>query len=283
MKKLILLPLFSISILHATNAQCGEAAVIGSTTVLIQGIDEPTTYFSPGDQVRITHNGQTAIYHPGPSGLATNTILLFYSSGPVFNVGEYINGSIHNVTTGNNCSYHGRALPVNLAYFRGQDNGDSQVRLTWATESEQNNSHFEIYQSLDGVNFSMIGTVPGHGNSNERREYSITSQFNKELSYIYFQLFQEDYDGTRSNEGIIRVNRNTTLNSFEVYPNPSQSELFIAGNAFIREQDIHLMNSRGQILEKINLVDGQPLKIDHLPKGQYFLILKEEKVRFIKN
>ena len=50
------------------------------------------------------------------------------------------------------------ALPVELSFFAGTING-SQVELRWRTETEVNNSGFDIERSTDNSNWMAIGFV----------------------------------------------------------------------------------------------------------------------------
>jgi hypothetical protein len=55
-------------------------------------------------------------------------------------------------------------VKVKLVSFTGSvTNGKSL--LHWATDNEQNFSHYEVEKSTDGRNFSSIGNVPGQNNS----------------------------------------------------------------------------------------------------------------------
>jgi hypothetical protein len=65
-------------------------------------------------------------------------------------------------------------LPIQFGTFDGQvlSNG---TQLNWTTETESNNSHFEIERSTDGVNFTKVGTVPTkapNGNSATTIKYN---------------------------------------------------------------------------------------------------------------
>ena len=116
------------------------------------------------------------------------------------------------------------SLPVELISFSGVAE-DNAIELSWATASETNNDRFEIFHSIDGEDFEVIGTVGGSGTTNERADYEYThSQAIPGLNYYY--LRQVDFDGTSENSGVIQVENNNLNISFEavIYPNPGRLE-----------------------------------------------------------
>ncbi|MEH0157246.1 hypothetical protein V6R21_24245 [Limibacter armeniacum] len=84
-------------------------------------------------------------------------------------------------------------LPVELIFFSAKKQTNS-ILLIWATASEENNDYFEIQRSTDGVNFEIIGSVEGYGNSQARIDYEFTD-FTVPNGNIYYRLKQVDYNG----------------------------------------------------------------------------------------
>jgi hypothetical protein len=86
---------------------------------------------------------------------------------------------IDNFRMGNQNAFYNDVAPVPLVvtpviwgYFRYND---SVKALEWATETEQNNDHFEVQESDDGANWTTIGSVASKaidGNSNSTITYS---------------------------------------------------------------------------------------------------------------
>ncbi len=115
-------------------------------------------------------------------------------------------------------------LPVELISFSGIAE-ENMVELSWATASETNNDRFEVFHSIDGSNFEWVGTVAGHGTTNERIDYRFShAQAASGLNYYF--LRQVDYDGSSDNSGVIQVENNFLNVSFEavIYPNPGTIE-----------------------------------------------------------
>lgn len=86
------------------------------------------------------------------------------------------------------------SLPIDLLTFQVNCIENEGVQIYWATASESNNAFFTIEGSTDASNWEVLTTVPGAGNSNEIKYYSI-----KNSKYInspaYFRLKQTDFNG----------------------------------------------------------------------------------------
>ncbi len=87
----------------------------------------------------------------------------------------------------------GIPLPIDLVSFNSEVSLDGVV-LKWVVASQVNNDRFEIQKSLDLVNWEIIKTVTGAGNSNTQMSYSILDQ-NPSKGYSYYRLNQVDHDG----------------------------------------------------------------------------------------
>lgn len=87
----------------------------------------------------------------------------------------------------------GTPLPIELLYFNADIDTENNSVLSWATTMEKNNDFFSIERSLDGVNFDVIGTIKGGGNSLVLLEYDYTD-YNISNSY-YYRVKQTDFDG----------------------------------------------------------------------------------------
>ncbi len=92
------------------------------------------------------------------------------------------------------------ALPVELLYFEAKDRG-ATVELQWATAVELNNDFFTVEHSTDGKDFQRIAVLPGAGSTQQKQDYTYTDQ-SPAPGLNYYRLWQTDYDGQRSMEGV---------------------------------------------------------------------------------
>lgn len=102
-----------------------------------------------------------------------------------------------------NCDNCGIALPIELISFEAKLN-NRQVDIHWATASEQNNDFFTIERSADGLNWEIVTTAAGAGNSIYRIDYAAYDS--RPLSGIsYYRLKQTDFDGAFEYSNIVSV------------------------------------------------------------------------------
>ncbi|MBT8327980.1 MAG: T9SS type A sorting domain-containing protein, partial [Bacteroidia bacterium] len=111
-------------------------------------------------------------------------------------------------------------LPVEWLKFEAIKVSNTSALLTWATASEKNSERFEVYKSIDGVNYDMIGEVAGNGTTNEISSYSFLDPLSGEGT-SYYQLKQVDYN---SDYELSEIRHLVNSNGKEViaYPNPTK-------------------------------------------------------------
>ncbi|MBK7123960.1 MAG: T9SS type A sorting domain-containing protein [Chitinophagaceae bacterium] len=116
-------------------------------------------------------------------------------------------------------------LPVNLKIFKASAVNSKQVKVFWTTEYEKDNGYFDIERSADGVNFSIVGRVPGINNNGHLTDYTFFD--NQSMSGIsFYRLKQVDIDGKFSFSPIERVRNAETGHSADIYPNPASGASF---------------------------------------------------------
>ncbi len=84
-------------------------------------------------------------------------------------------------------------LPISLLTFNATPQSQT-VTLNWSTASETNNAYFLLERSANGAVFTELATIPGAGNSAERRDYSYTDRAPLPGTN-YYRLRQVDFDG----------------------------------------------------------------------------------------
>lgn len=183
-------------------------------------------------------------------------------------------------------------LPVELTKFTVQKDKNGGL-LNWTTNSEINNSHFEIEFSYDGVNWSTIGIVQGAGNSFEINTYQFTH--NEIGSGVhYYRLKQIDFDGTKSYSNVkhLSFDNKSKPKSFIAFQN--QNNKVEVQALFNGMGEAFLIDTRGKIVEQMTFIStnksGLNLEFNsiNLTKGIYFVKIKSdnallgEKVQILK-
>lgn len=148
-------------------------------------------------------------------------------------------------------SFGSVVLPVELISYNGVLNTSGQVVLSWSTATETNNSHFTIERSTNGLTFTEVGRVVGHGTVSMQMDYSF-SDANPAQGTNYYRLKQTDYNGHYEYKGIVAVEvlTNATGCILTVFPNPCQ------GNCTVNFTDCPQDNSGYITLQMID-ANGQ--------------------------
>jgi len=145
-------------------------------------------------------------------------------TNPVTRITAYISGINTNITnpTSHINQLANPPLPVELSSFTAKFKDNSKVDLNWITKTEVSNYGFYVERKINDGDWSSLGFVEGHGNSNSPKEYSYSD---KDLftggSKFQYRLKQIDNDGSFEYSDIVEVSVLPT--QFELsqnYPNP---------------------------------------------------------------
>jgi len=110
--------------------------------------------------------------------------------------------------------------PVELVSFHAAVlNND--VHLKWTTETEINNSGFEIQRKKANEDWENIGFIEGYGSTTEEHNYSLVDK-NILAGHYQYRLKQIDYDGSFEYFGVVDINisQPTKFSLEQNYPNP---------------------------------------------------------------
>ena len=117
------------------------------------------------------------------------------------------------------------ALAAELLSFSAKRVDEKRVLLEWATSSETNNDYFTVERSVDYVNYEILNTVPGAGNSSTTNYYSL---YDKEPynGASYYRLLQTNFDGyTEIAAYAVVFFYNAEVEIIGIYPNPAEDQI----------------------------------------------------------
>lgn len=173
-------------------------------------------------------------------------------------------------------------LPVTLVSFTGSLI-DDKVYLQWETASELNNDYFLVEKSINGRDWSSIGTVKGNGTTSQPHQYSLWDT-NPYVGTNYYRLKQVDFDGSFNYSNIIQVDLNTSglQNFVQIYPNPTDGIVNANIQSKISQKvKIRIMDISGKLLiERYTSVSkgGNTLKLNlsDYPASSYIISFTDE-------
>ena len=169
------------------------------------------------------------------------------------------------------------ALPVELTSFTATASNDAVV-LNWETATEVNNYGFEVESKRASTdNWSKIGFVDGHGNSNSPNSYSFIATDGAK----YYRLKQVDTDGAFEYSEVVEVEGSLSYKLSQNYPNPFNPSTTISFTMpEVAKASITIYNALGQkVMEVVNKefsAGTHSVNIDasQLSSGMYFYKLQ---------
>lgn len=179
-----------------------------------------------------------------------------------------------------------QSQPVNFIDFKGE-NKNNYNKLFWFTASEANNSHFNIYKSIDGKSFNLLTAVKGKGTTNEASNYSYTDMA-LGAEEVYYKLEQVDFDGTTKELKVITVKSAFANTSYTVKVGENELELLATSTNLEKVKSVKIYSINGTKLAEQKLNNANKIVIaKNLAKGVYVLHLlqksgKIETIKFVK-
>lgn len=168
------------------------------------------------------------------------------------------------------------ALPVELVSFKGAAL-ETYNLLEWETAFEHNNAYFEVQRSADGKTFASIGEqVPGVGDVRNISSYRFTD-YAPAPGVNYYRLKQVDWDGTFALSRIIAVENKRGIAT--LYPNPAGHYIRVRSTTPFQYR---ILNAAGTTCLQGDGLDDEPISIETLPAGIYFLTFSGITQKFVK-
>jgi hypothetical protein len=250
---------------------------------IIADNDSNTTY-----NISVTSRGQS-----NGAAIASDQALFYRSNG-----GVWQNFGVNNDTTQSgtgtdpvtakrtNCQHFyeyaigkiadGTTLPVDLINYQAICSNNHTVTINWSTAAETNNNFFTVLKSTDAENWTVLGTVPGAGNSNELRTYGLTDD-NYYSNIAYYRLKQTDFNGNSKSFNILSAECNSDgILSLSLYPNPVNGILNIKTNMEADNYNLKIMNQEGQLCYTYNFTGNASLDVSTLKPALYYVIITDQ-------
>lgn len=163
----------------------------------------------------------------------------------------------------------GTTLPVVLSDFSVRL-WNNQGELSWTTEQEVNSVRFEVERSIDGTNWTKIGTVAAKGNSTTQSRYAFVDK-TPSAGINYYRLKMVDMDNKYDFSQVQSIRAAASVN-VRVYPNPASENVYVSLPA--STSSVRLLNTAGQILQERKPAAGAgtiSFAVSSYTAGTYFV------------
>ena len=162
-------------------------------------------------------------------------------------------------------------LPIELLFFKAIQSGE-KVALSWATASELNFDYFSVERSVDGMEFTEMEQIKGHGTTNERNDYGLDDN-SPIIGKNYYRLKSVDFDGYTEYFNVVVVNFSGEK-TFSIAPNPTDGTILTFWTNFVPDANssVTIFDNFSSVIGKYKPTDfNQPIGFaTPLKSGLYF-------------
>jgi hypothetical protein len=156
-------------------------------------------------------------------------------------------------------------LPVNLVSFKAQQVKRGEVLLDWRVKDEVNMKQYDVQRSVDGKNFTTIGTVGNLG----KEVYTLIDQ-KPEQGINYYRLSMVESNGLTNYSHIVAININDGK-ALHASPNPVTGDLTVEVKGEVGKQAvIDIIDYTGNKVRTVAIPAGKvTVDMTSLPTGVY--------------
>jgi hypothetical protein len=163
-------------------------------------------------------------------------------------------------------------LPVLFSSFNVVA-ANSNVKLTWTTSSENNNSYFTVQRALNGTDWDDVEKVQGGNNTNSDTTYAAYDN-NPLAGVSYYRLKITDNNGNSTFSEIKEISFGGNFAGINIFPNPAKS-FFSVGASDLKNMQVSVYNNLGQLINLAHTAQNNSIifNVAGLPKGIYYVRL----------
>ncbi len=267
----------------------GSCTVPGGTCVYTTTFSTNFTGNNKYAQVIIFANGQQILQEClGPFARGTKNYSVSYTAPCAATISVdytgFTSSSPQNPCSGSSCDQGYCAggscqseliLPITLKSFEGRAT-PNRVLLEWVTSSEQDNDHFRIERSQDGIQWQMLTKVPGSGTSYSEKSYQWTDNF-PYPGLNYYRLVQVDHDGTEHPFRMISLEPAHPVFHFDIRAHDRTIQLAQNLKEKVR---VTILDLHGRSLLHQTLRPGSSSTFEDLNSGMYILHLRSPEINY---
>ncbi len=255
--------------------QVKDNAYLATGSYADSGTGDKHVYIAKLDSLGNICNGNTIAVHTNSGGNLFTPASSLLIGGKIYNAYSELTNTYKEYA--DICS---EILPLKLLSFTAQQNGKVN-ELRWETMQEVNINHFDMERSINGKDFTGIGTQKAKGNSTIRINYSFVDM-HPYKGINYYRLRIVDNDGRYEYSSIKRIANNENDFDAMMLPNPARDNVTLFFNSEkLANAHIDVFNLQGSILIRKDMIiqtgsTTQKINISSLSSGNYFVRIKTQ-------
>lgn len=140
-------------------------------------------------------------------------------------------------------------LPVTLISFNGRISGPADL-LYWTVGDTRDLASFTLERSVDGVSFTVLGTVDKKAGLTHGTETDYSFNDEKPLSGDnYYRLGVKEVNGKMSYSNTVLLHRENAADQMLIYPNPAKNQFHIKFTSAANETiTVEIQDINGRVL-----------------------------------
>jgi len=161
-------------------------------------------------------------------------------------------------------------LPVTFMGFVARKNDNGTTKLLWNVGEEINVTSYVVERSLNGTDFTNIGTVSATGKAN----YDLED--NQSMSGTrFYRVRNVDIDGSSKYTPVIRVSGKERISGqIQLYPMPANDQVYVQHDKAPLKVNITIYTLDGSMVKQVQAIPNTyqtSLNISNLKSGMYIV------------
>ncbi|MEO0899511.1 MAG: T9SS type A sorting domain-containing protein [Bacteroidota bacterium] len=157
--------------------------------------------------------------------------------------------------------------------------------ISWKTYFEQDNHHFEILRSTDGLNYFKVGQVKSIGNHQDRKAYSFQhNRLNTQNELVWYRIKQVNIFGMYEYAKTIPLTHSYYPSIQLTWEKSSEGLKMILHYSREKQNKVQVFDTQGNVIfdDSIFIDHSTTLPLHPTAKGIYILTVTNRKEKIVR-
>ncbi|MCI5084017.1 MAG: T9SS type A sorting domain-containing protein, partial [Saprospiraceae bacterium] len=161
-------------------------------------------------------------------------------------------------------------------------NSNSDIRVEWQLEDQDETMIYTVEHSIDGINFEAVGLVVNETEQIDHINYYQFIHEDPKQGRNYYRVKVTDNDGLQAHSQIAEAIIYGDSRLMMIYPNPVQDQMVIElFETYEDDVNIRLISMDGRVLQQLSVDSATkriPLGMTNYPSGTYLVQVRYGKL-----